>query len=180
MDAFLASFTSDSRLRVHSYDLSFPTVLARVSLDTFRVDLNNILIRAFATLPELSSFYKGTHADDCKAIHDGCAAVAELATVMLWKRLQTVAELELGPEALVLYPNRPSLSSDFELPSGVVVIINSFGRLTVADNLPPTRVVHIHNGQNMNNFGLATVMTEAQFQKGCSFLEVHWSAIHKN
>ena len=171
MDAFLASFTSDTRFNVEPYCLSAPPVLAKVSLDTFRVDMNNILVEAFVTSTQLDSMYSGTYEENLTTIHDGCAAVAKLATLMLWKRLQSVAELELGPAALALYPDRAPLNRNLELPSGLVAIINSFGRLRVADNIPPTTVVHIQNGQNIHNFGLAAAMTEAEFQEGRSFLE---------
>ena len=172
MDAFLASYTSDSRFHVEPYDLSTPTVLAKVSLESFRIDVNNILVEAFVTSPHLQSVYHGACLENVRTIRVGCAAVAKLATLMLWKRLQTVAELELGPGALELYPKRAPLTGNFELPSGVVAVINSFGTLDVADNIPPTRVVHIQNGQNLNNFGLAAVMTDAQFQEARSFLQV--------
>ena len=171
MDAFLASFASDSRYHVVPYRLSSPTVLAKVSLDTFRVDINNILVKAFVISPELESIYHGTRGENLTTIQDGCAAVAEIATLMLWTRLQSVAELELGPAALTLYPDRAPLSRNFELPSGVVAVINSFGRLKLANNTPPTTVVHVQNGQNINNYGLAAAMTDAQFQEGRSFLE---------
>lgn len=133
--------------------------------------MNNILVKAFVASPQLESLYHGTHAENITTIQDGCAAVAKLATLLLWKRLQSVAELELGPGALTLYPERAPLNRNFELPSGVVAVINSFGRLNVADNIPPTKIVHIQNGQNINNFGLAAAMTDAQLQEGRSFLE---------